>query len=80
MKLKNWKKICNPSLVSYNKQLLLKKIYHKVPAYAFFCLFLLKNPAVGSFLTLCPTGYCVPHTTATVNDRPRAKTIVEGNP
>jgi hypothetical protein len=49
LKFKNLKKICNPSLVSY-KQLLLQKIYHKKPPYAFFCLFLLKNPAVGSFL------------------------------
>ena len=27
-----------------------------------------------------PRGYFVPHTTATGNDRPSEKTIVEGNP
>jgi len=46
---------CITSLVYY-KQLILQKIYHKVPFYAFFCLFLVKSPAVGSFLRpwLCP--------------------------
>ena len=33
-----------------------------------------------AFLTLCPTGVFGPHTMATGNDRPRTKTIVEGNP
>jgi len=48
LKLKKFEKIINPSLVSY-KQFLLQKIYHKVPSYAFFGLFLVKNPAVGLF-------------------------------
>ena len=35
---------------------------------------------LNAILTLCPTGeFCTP-TTATGNDRPREKTIVEGNP
>jgi len=39
LKFKNMIKICYPFLVSY-KQLLFQKIYHKVPSYAFFCMFL----------------------------------------
>jgi len=47
-KLKKSEKNCNPSLLSYG-HLLLKRVPHTMPFYAFFCLVLPKNLSLWPF-------------------------------